>query len=209
MQKFKMAIAFVLLFSCYIGRSQNVAITNTGTPPDISAALDVQSISKGFLVPRMTLAQRIAISTPATGLLVYQTDGTAGFFYNQGTSGLPNWITLGAQGPTGPAFTKTFQLVNSGTSSWLIDNSSDYVSGSNENPTLTLTRGMTYRFNVTVSGHPFRIASSSFGPAFTVGITNNDVQSNVLTFKVPMDAPSQLFYYCTFHSSMNGIINIQ
>ena len=204
-----MALTFVLLFNFYVVHSQNVAITNNGTPPHVSAALDVQSINKGFLVPRMTSTQRIGIGTPATGLLVYQTDGTAGFLYNQGTPGAPNWITLGAQGPEGPAYTKTFQLVNSGTSAWLIDNASDYVSGSNANPTLTLTRGMTYRFNVTVSGHPFRIASSSFGPAFTVGITNNDVESNVLTFKVPMDAPSQLFYYCMFHSSMNGIINIQ
>ena len=107
MQKFKIAQAFVLLFSFFVGHSQNVAITNNGTPPHVSAALDVQSINKGFLVPRMTSAQRIGIGTPATGLLVYQTDGTAGFFYNQGTPGTPNWITLGAQGPEGPAYTKT------------------------------------------------------------------------------------------------------
>lgn len=130
----------------------------------------------------------------------------------QGTPGAPG--TPGAQGPTGPTgptgtVAKTFTLVNSGTSAWLIDNAGDYVSGSNANPTLTLHRGMTYQFNVTVFGHPFRIASSSFGPAFTTGITNNDVQGGVLTFKVPMDAPSTLYYYCLFHSPMNGVINIQ
>jgi hypothetical protein len=30
-----------------------------------------------------------------------------------------------------------------------------------------------------------------------------------VTFKVPMDAPSQLYYYCLAHPNMNGIINIQ
>ena len=69
---------------------------------------------------------------------------------------------------------------------------------------------MTYQFNVTVVGHPFRISGSSFGPAFTTGVTNNDVQGGTLTFKVPMDAPATMYYYCLFHpATMNGIINIQ
>ena len=67
---------------------------------------------------------------------------------------------------------------------------------------------MTYRFHVNVNGHPFRIASSSSGPAFNVGVTNNDVMNGRLTFKVPMDAPSQLYYYCLAHPNMNGVINI-
>lgn len=39
-----------------------------------SAALEIQSTTKGFLPPRMTAAQRNAISSPQTGLMVYQTD---------------------------------------------------------------------------------------------------------------------------------------
>lgn len=51
--------------------------------PDASAQLEVLSTSKGLLVPRLTLLQRNAITTPANGLLVYQTDNTPGFyFYN-------------------------------------------------------------------------------------------------------------------------------
>jgi hypothetical protein len=102
--------------------------------------------------------------------------------------------------------TITFNIINSGTTAWLIGNPSEYVSGSNANPTLTLQRGLTYRFNV--SGHPFRIASSPSGPSFNVGVTNNDVMSGTLTFKVPMDAPSTLYYYCLAHPGMNGVINI-
>ena len=54
--------------------------------PDASAALDITSTTGGLLVPRMTKAQRGFIDTPATGLIVYQTDGTPGFYYFNGTS---------------------------------------------------------------------------------------------------------------------------
>ena len=48
--------------------------------PNISAALDITSNTKGFLPPRMTAAQRTAISSPAEGLLVYQTDEYKGLW---------------------------------------------------------------------------------------------------------------------------------
>jgi hypothetical protein len=54
-----------------------------GITNDVSAILNLQSVTQGFLTPRMTTAQRTAISTPANGLLTYQTDGTAGFYVNQ------------------------------------------------------------------------------------------------------------------------------
>ena len=57
-------------------RAQSVGI-GTATPA-ASAALDVAAIGRGLLVPRLTAAQRTGIAAPAAGLLVYQTDGTAG-----------------------------------------------------------------------------------------------------------------------------------
>ena len=60
------------------------------TTPNASAKLDVSSTNKGFLPPRMTYAQRTAISSPAEGLMVYQTDGTSGLYY-YGSSG---WIYI-------------------------------------------------------------------------------------------------------------------
>jgi YVTN family beta-propeller protein len=56
------------------------------TPPDATAVLDVSSTTKGFLAPRLTAAQIALINTPATGLLVYQTDNTAGFYFFNGAS---------------------------------------------------------------------------------------------------------------------------
>jgi hypothetical protein len=64
------------------------------TTPDVSAKLDISSTSKGLLAPRMTAAQCTAIGTPANGLLVYQTDGTSGFYVNTGTSGSPVWTRV-------------------------------------------------------------------------------------------------------------------
>jgi hypothetical protein len=69
------------------GNSQNVTI-NSNT--DIaSAILNVNSTTKGFLPPRMTSAQRDAIATPETGLMVYNTTDNRPSFYN-GTT----WINL-------------------------------------------------------------------------------------------------------------------
>jgi len=56
------------------------------TTPSASAALDVTSTTKGVLTPRMTQAQRTAISAPATGLLVYQTNAPAGYYYFNGVA---------------------------------------------------------------------------------------------------------------------------
>ena len=56
--------------------------------PDASAALDITSTTGGVLLPRMTEAQRDDINPAATGLMIYQTDGTAGFYNYNGT----NWV---------------------------------------------------------------------------------------------------------------------
>lgn len=72
---------FCLTFS--LAFSQNVGIGTT--TPDASSILELNSTTLGFLVPRMTDAQKTAISSPATGLLIYQTDLPNGFWYYDGT----------------------------------------------------------------------------------------------------------------------------
>jgi hypothetical protein len=56
-----------------------------GSTPNSSAALDIQSTTKGILIPRMSEAERTGISDPVKGLMVYQTSGTGGFYYYTGT----------------------------------------------------------------------------------------------------------------------------
>lgn len=52
------------------------------TSPDASSVLDVSSTTKGMLTPRMTTANRIAIVSPADGLIVYDTDLKSFYHYN-------------------------------------------------------------------------------------------------------------------------------
>jgi hypothetical protein len=59
-----------------------VGINTDGTSPDASAMLDVKSTSKGLLIPRLTTAQRLAIGSPAEGLMVYDTD-LGGYCYRR------------------------------------------------------------------------------------------------------------------------------
>jgi len=92
MQKtaFKVTTVLVACFFTATGFSQSVSINNTAAAADSTAMLDVSSTTKGLLIPRMTAQQRTAIANPATGLLLYQTDGDPGFYYYNGT----NWFLL-------------------------------------------------------------------------------------------------------------------
>lgn len=92
-----MRIQPVLLFSFLLSALTSigqVSIQTDGSDPDGSAMLDVKSVSRGMLVPRMTEVQRDAISLPAKSLLIYQTDGAEGYYYNSGTDVAPVWERL-------------------------------------------------------------------------------------------------------------------
>lgn len=73
--------------------AQSFSINTTGASADASSILDVSSTNKGMLVPRMTTAQRTAIASPATGLVVYDNSLNQFYFYN-GTA----WTAM-ATGP--------------------------------------------------------------------------------------------------------------
>ena len=88
----------MLLFVFIISKNTN-AQTNTfpnsgaagiGTAsPDSSALLEIKSTKKGLLIPRMLKVKRDAIASPATGLLIYQTNSTPGFYYYDGSAWQP------------------------------------------------------------------------------------------------------------------------
>jgi len=91
-------LAVAAIFALNTGNAfgQGMAVNTSGSAADASAILDASSSTQGMLVPRMTDIQRTGISNPATGLLVYQTNGTPGFYYNSGTPGVPAWVSLNA-----------------------------------------------------------------------------------------------------------------
>jgi len=122
-------IKIVLVFSicCWsaVSFAQNAGIGII--IPDSSAQLDIQSTTKGLLIPSMTQSQMQGIQTPATGLLIFQTDHTPGFYYNAGTPAAPSWQSLAS--PTGaPAWKLTG---NSGT-----DPAIDFIGTADNKPLL-------------------------------------------------------------------------
>ena len=102
---------FTLLAAVLLTASTYAQVGIGTTTPDAWSALDITSTTKGLLIPRMTAAQRDAISPAATGLMIYQTDGTAGFYYYNGSS----WAEVGATSAT----YSIGDVVNGGVVFWL------------------------------------------------------------------------------------------
>jgi len=117
----KTNLTVFLVFVCLFSYGQ-VAINTTGNAADASAMLDIVSSGKGLLIPRMTQANRLAIASPAEGLLIYQTDNTKGFYFYANSS----WVLLSSE--DGQLWRRT------GTSTYL-ENSDDKVGIGTSSPT--------------------------------------------------------------------------
>lgn len=97
MNTLKLFLTIALIVITTMSYSQNVGINADGSTPDNSAMLDIKSTSKGILIPRMTAAQKTEILSPVAGLMIYQTDATAGFYYWNGSA----WTQIGGSGGSG------------------------------------------------------------------------------------------------------------
>lgn len=112
---------FILLMASmlpFLATAQGVKVSASGTAPDPSAELEVESTSKGVLIPRVDLQSVIdagTIPAPATSLIVYNTGQTlapAGFFYNAGTPQAPVWNYLFTNPATTQLDMSSQQIVN-------------------------------------------------------------------------------------------------
>lgn len=86
----------LLLFFFLLTLIGNAQIGIGTTTPNASSILDVTSTTKGMLTPRMTTAQRNAITTPADGLMVYDTDLKLFYYYSAGTA---TWVPIVSGSP--------------------------------------------------------------------------------------------------------------
>jgi len=142
-------------------RAQTVGI---GTAGDTNAALDISAgtgANKGLLIPRMTQAQRTAVTTSTNGMLVYQTDGTQpGFWYFTGGAWVPlpsglassaGWLRTGNSGTDPGANPGVASTASPGTS---------FV-GTTDNQDLVLRTGNEERLRITTNGSLY--SRSTFG----------------------------------------------
>src|SRR6266513_2280836 len=97
MKKLSAILIFALLHSACLVTAQTNTFPATGAAgigtlsPNASSSLEIVSTSTGMLIPRMTKSQRNSIASPATGLLIFQTNNKPGFYYYDGTA----WIDIG------------------------------------------------------------------------------------------------------------------
>ncbi len=70
--------------------AQSVSINTDGAQPDVTAILDINSKSKGLLIPRLTTAERTAIVSPAIGLTVFDTDTYSNWIFRGDING--SWV---------------------------------------------------------------------------------------------------------------------
>ena len=163
-----LSIALIGLAICpnnAVKAQQGVAINGTGASADASAALDVAFNNMGVLLPRMSSSSRDAITNPATGLTIFNTDCNV-YNYNSGTPLSPVWTTLDAS--------------NVLTASVIItSNPAGTVCGS---ATFTATpasgiTSATYQWQVNGSNGP----GSSTGSTYTYTPSNGDLVTCILS----------------------------
>jgi len=95
MKRIVLNLMLVLIGSGLMAQTEGVSINPTGNDPDPSAILDISSNQKGLLIPRMNSTERAAISSPAQGLMVFDTTTESVWYYNTSTGA---WIEIGGSG---------------------------------------------------------------------------------------------------------------
>ena len=163
-----------LLFAGLLFSMQVIAQTGIGTTtPNAAAKLEISSTDKGLLIPRMTKAQReaITLSTSANGLMVYQTDDLVGFYVNTSTTTTVSWTRIN--------------------SNWIrTENDIAYTAG-NISTTGTLTGGNSSTSSL--SGFAANVASIAANYSITSSDNGKVIQStsaSAITVTIPTGLPT-------------------
>jgi microcystin-dependent protein len=110
----------MVLIALFLLSANGVLISNNAGNAHSSAALEVRSTSQGFLPPVMTSTQRDNISSPATGLTIYNSTTNTTETYNGST-----WQSGGSSSGSVPAGTVMAYAGSTVPTGWLECNGDD------------------------------------------------------------------------------------
>jgi hypothetical protein len=155
----------------------------------------------------------IAAGTAPLSQIVRQ---TRKYFRYQSGKGIQNSLAINFNPPV--QFEKVeavnTQTVNTGVLEYAVTASGTtaYLLNGVADPTITLTRGATYTFNVDAPGQPFffqtSVAPYNASNVYTNGVINGGTANGTITFTVPVGAPNTLYYVSQNSATMTGTINI-
>jgi hypothetical protein len=165
-------ILIIILVCCVLVKASAQTAIGT-TAPNASAKLEIASTDKGLLIPRMTKAQReaITLSSAANGLMVYQTDDLAGFYVNTSATTTIAWTRVNTN--------------------WIrTGNDISYTAG-NISTTGALTGGNSSTSNI--SGFAANIVSTAINYSLTAADNGKVIQTtsaSAITITIPTGLPT-------------------
>ena len=190
-----------------VGNQLTVVGTTTATSAYYTGVVTASSFSgDGSALTGVASTDNIITSTASTFTGAVNITGAAGGNLLN-VSGI---TTVGILSAYGSLTVSVWTLGASGTDHYTFTGPGDL--SADTDPDLQLIRGQRYIFENRSGGHPFRIQSTvngSTGTAYNDGVSNNDAGNGTdLVFDVPFDAPSVLYYQCTSHGAMGGVLYI-
>ncbi len=155
-------IFFVLILNKFMIAQVGIGTTT----PDASAVLEIYSTNKGFLTPRLSNTDKINISSPSNGLLIYNTSFN-NFQYNSGTKTTPVWRTLPSK--QNLVSTDSENILSSGSDEGVYLNSTQYFG-----KFIINTSG-----NINITGLPFEPSMIKFTAYTNIETYNVDSDNGV------------------------------
>ena len=125
MSKLILLLTLLFLIFGFDLKSQVVISDNGSGTPEESAVLKLESTTKGFQLPTMTLAQMYAIQDPVNGLMVFVTDDNSLYYYIELQS---DWVKLGLSDEgvlTDPRDDQTYRTIQVG-NFWIMAENLNY-----------------------------------------------------------------------------------
>jgi len=188
----KLITTFIILCITFLNINAQNLFPKTGsvgiatTTPKASAILDVDTVGKGVLLPRMTKAQRDAIVSPSTSLLIYQTDNTPGFYYFDA-----GWKPV----------TSAAEVQTKNNNLFVVGNYQIPITTGDSN---TVVGDAAFNFN---TGGTSNCVFGNYAMAFNQGGSRNTVMGYRALFKTPNSIENTAYGYEAMMNSTGGAYN--